>query len=94
MEILFGLLKLPFLLIAWTIGLVMLAFVLFSIAMLVDCLKRPASEFGGIIFQDPQYEKLAWIIVIIFTAKLFAVGAFAYLFMVKGRKMGPIEEDA
>ena len=66
------------------IGLLAVAGFVFSIWMLVDCLKRSEKDFKYPISQGGRYDKLIWSIAIIVTGLwFFFIGAIVYYFVVK-----------
>ena len=66
---------------------VLFVLVIFSAIMFWDCLKRRNSEFKNIFdFQDGKYDKILWLFTIIFSVKLFCIGAIAYFVFEKNKK--------
>lgn len=55
----------------------------FSIIMLIDCLKREHSSFKNTFTKDGEYDKIIWTIFIIVSMWLFHLGAILYFFIVK-----------
>ena len=68
----------------WTI--LTIAAVLFSIVMLIDCLKRPASKFAYPLTKNAEYDKLIWGAAILLSLSFYCVGAIVYFFVVKRAK--------
>lgn len=60
--------------------------VIFSLVMLIDCLKRPASKFYSPLTEDGEYDKLIWAAAILLSLYFYFVGAIAYFFVVKRGK--------
>jgi hypothetical protein len=60
--------------------------VIFTIFMLIDCLKRPASKFAYPLTKDGEYDKLIWALVILLSLSFYFVGAIVYFFVVKKAK--------
>ena len=56
--------------------------IIFSIVMLVDCLKRKSSEFVNPITKNGEYDKLIWALGIVFTFSFYFAGAIVYFFVV------------
>lgn len=66
--------------------LLAIAGVIFSLVMLVDCLKRPASNFVHPLTKNGEYDKLIWAAAIVLSFWLYFVGAIVYFFVVKTAK--------
>ncbi len=66
--------------------LLAIAGVIFSIFMLIDCLKRPASKFLYPLTKNGEYDKLIWAVVILMSLSFYFVGAIVYFFVVKRAK--------
>lgn len=64
-------------------ALLAIAGVVFSLIMLVDCLKRPSSKFYRPLTKDAQYDKLIWAGAIVLSLWFYFLGAIVYLFVVK-----------
>ena len=60
--------------------------VVFSIIMLIDCLKRPASKFYHPLTHEGKYDKLIWAGAIALSLSFYCVGAIAYFFVIKRAK--------
>ncbi len=56
---------------------------IFSIVMLIDCLKRPASKFYHPLTKEAQYDKLIWAAAILLSISFYFVGAIVYFFVIK-----------
>ncbi len=56
---------------------------IFSLVMLVDCLKRPASKFVHPLAKNGEYDKLIWAAAIVASLWFYFVGAIVYFFVVK-----------
>ena len=63
--------------------LLAIAGVIFSLVMLVDCLKRPASEFVHPLTKNGEYDKLIWAAAMVASFWFYFVGAIVYFFVVK-----------
>ena len=59
-----------------------IAGVVFSIVMLIDCLKRPASKFYNPFTKEAEYDKLIWAAGILLSLQFYFVGAIVYFFVV------------
>ena len=59
-----------------------IAGIIFSIVMLVDCLKRKPSEFRNPLTKNGEYDKLIWSLGILFTFQYGFAGAIVYFFVV------------
>jgi hypothetical protein len=68
------------------VTLLAIAGIIFSIFMLIDCLKRPASKFAYPLTKDGEYDKLIWALVILLSLSFYFVGAIVYFFVVKKAK--------
>lgn len=68
------------------ITLLAIAGVIFTIFMLIDCLKRPASKFAYPLTKNGEYDKLIWGVVILLSLSFYFVGAIVYFFVVKKAK--------
>lgn len=66
--------------------LLVIAAVVFSLVMLIDCLKRKPAEFLNPLTKDGGYDKLIWAAAILLSLWFFCIGAIAYLFVVKMAK--------
>ena len=67
-------------------GLVAAAGVVFSVVMLIDCLKRPVSGFVSPLTKDGGYDKLIWAAGIVLSLWFYFLGAIVYFFVVKRAK--------
>lgn len=67
-------------------GLLAIAGIIFSIFMLIDCLKRPASKFVYPLTKNGEYDKLIWAAAILLSLSFYCVGAIVYFFVVKRAK--------
>lgn len=67
-------------------GLIATAGVIFSLVMLVDCLKREHSQFGNPLTINGEYDKLIWGAAIIASFWFYFLGAIIYFFVVKRTK--------
>jgi len=63
-----------------------IAGVIFSLVMIIDCLKRPASKFYHPLTKQGQYDKLIWAVAIVLSLWFYFLGAIVYLFVVKTAK--------
>ena len=59
---------------------------IFSVVMLIDCLKRPASKFCSPLTKNGEYDKLIWAGAIIASLWLYFLGTIVYFFVVKRAK--------
>ena len=73
------------------VGLLAIAGAIFSLVMLIDCLKRPRSKFLSPLTKDGEYDKLIWIAAIVASLWFYFLGAIIYFFVVKRAK--PEKED-
>ena len=66
--------------------LLAIAGIIFSIVMLIDCLKRPASKFYCPLTKEAEYDRLIWALAIAFSLGFYFIGAIVYFFVVKRAK--------
>jgi hypothetical protein len=66
--------------------LIAIAGVIFSVVMLVDCLRRPASKFYRPLTKDATYDRLIWAGAIVLSLWFYFLGAIVYLLVVKTAK--------
>ena len=69
-----------------------LAGVIFTVIMLIDCLKRNPQDFSYPLTEKGQYDKLIWLAAIVFSLSLYFVGSIVYFFVVKKTKKHPPQE--
>lgn len=68
-------------------GLLIVAGAVFSLVMLIDCLKRPASKFHHPLTKDGTHDRLIWAAAIVISALwVYFLGAIVYFFVVKRSK--------
>ncbi len=60
--------------------------VVFSIVMLIDCLKRPMSKFYYPLTKGAEYDRLIWAGAILFSLGFYFIGAIVYFVAVKRAK--------
>lgn len=68
------------------LGLLVIAGVVFSLVMLIDCLKRPASKFFNPLTKNGEYDKLIWAAAIVASFWFYFLGAIVYFFAVMKAK--------
>jgi len=68
------------------VGVLAIAGVIFSLVMLIDCLKRPASKFYHPLTKEGEYDKLIWAAAILLSLSVYFLGAIAYFFVIKRAK--------
>lgn len=68
------------------VGLLAIAGVIFSLVMLIDCLKRRQSEFLSPITKNGEHDKLIWTAAIVASFWFYFLGAIVYFFVVKKAK--------
>jgi len=66
--------------------LLAVAGVVFSIVMLVDCLKRPVSKFYYPLTKGAEYDRLIWAGAILLSLGFYFIGAIVYFVVVKRAK--------
>ena len=67
-------------------GMVAIGGVIFSIIMLIDCLKRKPSDFVNPLTKSGEYDKLIWAGAIVGSLWIYFLGAIVYFFIVKKAK--------
>ncbi len=60
--------------------------VVFTLIMLIDCLKRPTSKFYNPLTKESEHDKLIWAAAILLSLSFYCVGAIAYYFVIKKAK--------
>ena len=68
------------------LGILLIAGVVFSLVMLIDCLKRPASKFPNPLTKNGEYDKLIWAAAIVASFWFYFLGAIVYFFVVMKAK--------
>ena len=63
-----------------------IAGIIFTVIMLVDCLKRNPQDFAYPLTEKGQHDKLIWLAAIVFSLSLYFVGSIVYFFVVKKAK--------
>jgi len=63
-----------------------IAGVVFSLVMLIDCLKRPALKFLNPLTKNGEYDKLIWVGAIVLSISFYFIGAIVYFFVVMKAK--------
>ena len=59
---------------------------IFSLVMLIDCLKRPREKFLNPLTKNGEYDKLIWAAAIVASLWIYFLGAIVYFFVVKKAK--------
>jgi hypothetical protein len=67
-------------------GLLALAGTIFSIVMLIDCLKRRPKEFANPFTKNAAYDRIIWALAIVLSFSYYFIGAIVYFFVVKHDK--------
>jgi len=65
---------------------------IFSLVMLIDCLKRPGDKFLNPLTKNGEYDKLIWAVVIVASLWFYFLGAIVYFFVVKKAQPKKSEE--
>ncbi|MBA7610010.1 hypothetical protein ES703_17213 [subsurface metagenome] len=68
------------------LGILVIAGAVFSLVMLIDCLKRPASKFLNPLTKNGEYDKLIWAGAIVASFWFYFLGAIVYFFIVMKAK--------
>ena len=66
--------------------LLAIAGIIFSIVMLIDCLKRPVSKFYYPLTKEAEYDRLIWALAIGLSLGYYFIGAIVYFVVVKRAK--------
>jgi len=74
------------------VSLLAIAGVVFSLVMLIDCLKRPGDKFLNPLTKNGEYDKLIWAVVIVASLWFYFLGAIVYFFVVKKAQPKKSEE--
>ena len=78
---------------AWG-GLIVVAGVIFSVVMLIDCLKCKPADFVNPLTKNGEYDRLIWAGAIFLSLWFYCVGAIVYFFVVKRSKGDGQREQA
>ena len=73
--------------------ILMIVAVIFSIVMLIDCLKRKQGQFLNPLTKNGEYDKLIWAVGIVVSLYFYFVGAIVYYFAVKLAKPDKPEQS-
>jgi len=68
------------------LALLAVAGVVFSLVMLIDCLKRPPDKFLNALTKNGEYDKLIWAAAIVLSLSFYFVGAIVYFFVINRAK--------
>lgn len=68
------------------LGVLAVAGVVFSVVMLIDCLKRPAQKFLNPLTKNGEYDRLVWAAAIVLSLWFYFLGAIVYFFVVMRAK--------
>ena len=68
------------------VGLLAIAGIIFSLVMLIDCLKRPAEKFLNPLTKDGEYDRLIWAAAIVASLWVYFLGAIVYFIVVMRAK--------
>lgn len=63
-------------------GFFAIAGVVFTVIMLIDCLKREPHEFAHPISKNAEHDKVIWAVAMVLSLSLYFIGTFVYLFIV------------
>ena len=64
-------------------GILAITGIIFSVVMLIDCLKRKPADFANPITHNGTNDKIVWAIAIIMSLWFYFIGAIIYYFVVK-----------
>jgi len=74
------------------VSLLAIAGVVFSLVMLIDCLKRPGDKFSNPLTKNGECDKLIWAVAIVASLWFYFLGAIVYFFVVKKSQPKKSEE--
>ncbi len=63
-------------------GLLAIAGVVFTVIMLIDCLKREPQQFAHPISEGGKYDKIIWAVAMAVSLSLYFIGTIVYFFVV------------
>ncbi|MBL7214489.1 MAG: PLDc N-terminal domain-containing protein [Phycisphaerae bacterium] len=63
-------------------GLLAVAGVVFTVIMLIDCLKREPEQFAHPISTAGKYDKIIWALAMAISLSLYFIGTIVYFFVV------------
>jgi uncharacterized BrkB/YihY/UPF0761 family membrane protein len=75
------------------LGLLAVAGIIFSLVMLVDCLKRKPGEFANPLTKSGEYDKLIWAAAIVASLWFYFLGAIVYFIIVQRAKPEKAEKQ-
>ncbi|MBA7706616.1 hypothetical protein ES703_115471 [subsurface metagenome] len=75
------------------LGILAVAGVVFSLVMLIDCLKRSAKRFPNPLTKNGEYDKLIWAAAIVLSLWFYFLGAIVYFFVVMRAKAKKAEKE-
>ena len=64
------------------ISLLALVGVVFTVIMLIDCLKREPKQFANPISTEGKYDKIIWALAMVLSFSLYFIGTIVYFFVV------------
>ncbi len=64
------------------LGVLAVAGAVFSVVMLIDCLRRPARKFANPLTKNGEYDRLIWAAAIVLSLWFYFLGAIVYFFVV------------
>ena len=67
-------------------GLLAIGGIIFTVIMLIDCLKRPASKFAYPLTKGGKSDRLIWSIAMVVSLWFYFIGTIVYFFVVKQAK--------
>jgi hypothetical protein len=76
------------------LGILAVAGIVFSLIMLIDCLKRSAKRFPNPLTKNGEYDRLIWAGAIVLSLWFYFLGAIIYFFVVMRDKTKKAEKKA
>jgi hypothetical protein len=64
------------------LGVLAIAGAVFSVVMLIDCLRRPVKKFANPLTKNGDYDRLIWAAAIVLSLWFYFLGAIVYFFVV------------
>ena len=63
-------------------SLVAMAGVVFTVIMIIDCLKREPHQFANPLSPEGKYDKIIWALAMVLSLTLYFLGTIVYFFVV------------
>ncbi len=66
----------------YLVGMLALVGIVFTVIMLIDCLKRKPEQFAHPLSTNAAYDKIIWALAMVFSLSFYFVGTIVYFFVV------------